>query len=185
MTYKYRYSILGFDFVLYQDLNRKHSLEVLSYRNHPEIRKWMINDTPISEESHLKFIENLKNRNDKYYYAVFRKNKIFACIYFDVLKKTEYYVGHFLNPNFGGMGFYFEYIYLKFFFEFLKAENIKMSVKKNNIKMININKLLEVYCEELEDQEYYHYSIDKKKFMNFPDNITDFISNLTNNLNAC
>ena len=139
MSYNIYYSTDGFDFVLYQDLSIEHSDKVLSYRNHENVRKWMFNSDKISLKEHLNFINKLKD-SSKVYCAVFRKQKIVACVNFDDIGNREYFVGHFLNPRLlsSGIGLYFEYVYLKFFFEHIKAKVIKASVKKQNYPMIKI-----------------------------------------------
>jgi len=49
-------------------LNEKK--EVLKWRNHPEIRKWMYNKEEIPLKNHLEFIESLKNDKSRLYFKV-------------------------------------------------------------------------------------------------------------------
>lgn len=51
-------------------LSRDELLEVLVWRNHPNVRKYLNNTDVISEEEHLIFCENLKNTSEKYYWLV-------------------------------------------------------------------------------------------------------------------
>ena len=50
------------------NLDLPTKLLVLSWRNNEKIRKWMYNTGIISEQDHLSFIENLRNREDCYYW---------------------------------------------------------------------------------------------------------------------
>ena len=180
MSYNIYYSTDGFDFVLYQDLSIEHSDKVLSYRNHENVRKWMFNSDKISLEEHLNFINKLSD-SSKVYCAVFRKHKIVACVNFDDIGNSEYFVGHFLNPRLlsSGIGLYFEYVYLKFFFEHIKAKVIKASVKKENYPMIKIHRLCNFKEIDKENSIYYDYEFSINEYKGIPNNMKDFITFLT------
>ena len=181
MSYNIYYSTDGFDFVLYQNLSIEHSDKVLSYRNHENVRKWMFNSDKISLKQHLNFINKLKD-SSKVYCAVFRKQKIVACVNFDDIGHREYFVGHFLNPRLlsSGIGLYFEYVYLKFFFEHIKAKVIKASVKKENHPMIKIHRLCNFKEIDKENSIYYDYEFSNNEYKGIPNNMEDFVTFLTN-----
>ena len=46
-------------------LSRDELLMVLARRNHPEIRRWMIHDQPITPEEHLSFCARLKEHPER------------------------------------------------------------------------------------------------------------------------
>ena len=50
------------------DLKLEEKEMILKWRNHPEIRKWMYNQDNITLENHLKFIEELKIKDDQLYF---------------------------------------------------------------------------------------------------------------------
>ncbi len=181
MSYSKYYSTDGFDFVLYQDLSIEHSEKVCSYRNHENVRKWMFNSNEISLEEHFNFINKLKDTS-KVYCAVFRKHKIIACVNFDDIGNNGYFVGHFLNPRLlsSGIGLYFEYVYLKFFFEHIKAKVIKASVKKENYPMIKIHRLCNFNETDRENSIYYDYEFSINEYKELPNNMEDFVTFLTN-----
>ncbi len=56
--------------VPFQDLPEKELLQVLSWRNHPEIRRWMLRTKPIREEEHRTFVRSLDRRGDRLYRLV-------------------------------------------------------------------------------------------------------------------
>lgn len=65
----------GFIFRNYTSLPRREKLRLLAERNQPELRKWMDSVGEISEKDHLAFIDSLKHRLDRVYYAVYMKDK--------------------------------------------------------------------------------------------------------------
>ena len=144
MKHKTYYSTDGFDFILYQDLSIENSKIVLSYRNHDQIRKWMFKPEKISFENHSQFIKKLDDR-EKVYLAVFRKEKIVACVNFHDIGGGKYFVGHFLNPKI----LFEDYMYVSgtspvlvkhFENYFLKIKkSIKLDKKKDNILDIACN----------------------------------------------
>ena len=181
MNYTIFYASDGFEFVLYQNLSQEDSLKLLSYRNHVNVRKWMFNSDEITQKNHLKFIDNLKNNDEKVYCIVLRKNKIIGSINYNAIEEGEYMTGFFLNPSLqsSGIGLYFEYIYLKFFFEHLEAKMIKAIVKKDNYAMIKIHELCDFKESSSQSSKYSNYEFTLKEYINIPDNINDFISQLT------
>ncbi len=59
-----------FEFINYVNLTEAESHRVWEGRNHPEVRKWMVNTESFSFESHKSFINGLKEREDRLYWAV-------------------------------------------------------------------------------------------------------------------
>ena len=59
-----------FEFINYVNLTERESHRVWEGRNHPEVRKWMVNTAPFSFESHTSFINGLKEKEDRIYWAV-------------------------------------------------------------------------------------------------------------------
>lgn len=56
------------------NLTDEELLLILQWRNHPDIRKCMNNTEPITEESHLNYCHNLKNREDVIYWLILKEN---------------------------------------------------------------------------------------------------------------
>tara|TARA_Y100001970_G_scaffold159011_1_gene194492 strand:+ start:7320 stop:7883 length:564 start_codon:yes stop_codon:yes gene_type:complete len=182
MNYNKYYSSDGFDFVLYQNLSKIDSKKILKYRNHFNVRRWMFNSNKIRLTDHLSFIKKLKNDTNKIYCAVFKKKKIVACVNFNLIGKDEYFVGHFLNPSLlsSGIGLYFEYVYLNFFFNYIKAFRIKASVKKENLPMIKIHRLCNFKEFDNKNSLYYDYEFSIDDFKKLPGSMNEFIAFLTN-----
>ncbi len=64
-------SLDGFRLVAYPDLSDEIHQDLLAGRNAEDVRKWMVNRNVISAQDHHNFVESLRYRRDKQYYAVF------------------------------------------------------------------------------------------------------------------
>lgn len=109
-------------------LSLEEKLMILRERNHPDVKKWMFTKEDIQEESHLAFIEGLKDRDDKYYWLMEREGEavgVLSIIHCD-FEKEEGEPGYYLfaSQQDGGTGLEMQYYYKKFFFDTLGAKNI-------------------------------------------------------------
>lgn len=77
---------------------------VLAWRNHPEIRCWMLSDDMISMENHLHFVESLKNRADKRYFLVQQEDEYIGVIDFTDITDSSAEIGIYANPELHGVG---------------------------------------------------------------------------------
>ena len=66
------HALFPYEVVNYTDLTREQSLEVLALRNRDEIRALMVHPEVIAPEDHFAFVERLKGRSDRLYYAVYK-----------------------------------------------------------------------------------------------------------------
>jgi len=117
----------------FQDLSLKEKKEVLNWRNHPEIRKWMLNKKEISLENHLKFIDSLDERK------IYLKIDDLGVINFKVFKDYVE-VGIHKNPNKQKVGSKLLKTAIEYAFNELQAKKIILYVFENNIKAINLYK---------------------------------------------
>lgn len=65
-----RFSTAHYEFIPYTEIDAEMSRRMLEGRNEPEVRRQMAGRETISEQEHLNFIEDLRTRRDKRYYAV-------------------------------------------------------------------------------------------------------------------
>jgi UDP-4-amino-4,6-dideoxy-N-acetyl-beta-L-altrosamine N-acetyltransferase len=77
---------------------------VLSWRNHPDIRKWMIQKEEISLDEHLSFIEHLKTQPDKHHFLVCDAENCIGVINLTLIQKNSYELGLYANPEMRGVG---------------------------------------------------------------------------------
>lgn len=92
----------NFEFVDYCHLSEAQHREVWEIRNKTEIRSWMTNSEPFSFETHLAFVERLKNSGDKMYWAVYLERQLVGSINIQWLGLQKAERGIFINPAFIG-----------------------------------------------------------------------------------
>jgi UDP-4-amino-4,6-dideoxy-N-acetyl-beta-L-altrosamine N-acetyltransferase len=125
------------------ELNDEILLNILAWRNAEEIRKWMYNDSIISEENHLTFCRSLKNNITAGYWLMCLGNKNVGVINltkYDEINKTGEF-GFYLNPQFfkSGLGLNLYYIALELFFNNFKLNNVQGFVKNTNSSALLMN----------------------------------------------
>lgn len=77
---------------------------VLSWRNDRSVRKWMYTQDLIELDSHLNFIETLKESKDKVYFLVKTNNEYMGVIDFTQITNNSAHIGLYANPQFKGIG---------------------------------------------------------------------------------
>lgn len=85
-------------------LDKERLTMVLAWRNHSDIRRWMLSDDEISLENHLHFVESLKNRADKRYFLVQQEDAYIGVIDFTDITQTSAEIGIYANPKMRGVG---------------------------------------------------------------------------------
>lgn len=75
-----RFSADGYEFVSYPELDEATSELMRDGRNNKDVRMQMVNTGEISLESHKKFVEGLKSRRDKQYYAVYCNHDLIGSV---------------------------------------------------------------------------------------------------------
>lgn len=85
-------------------LDAKRLTVVLAWRNHPDVRQWMLNTNEISSEEHFHFVESLKQRSDKRYFLVQREGESIGVIDFTDITQNSAEIGIYANPQMRGIG---------------------------------------------------------------------------------
>lgn len=75
------YTIGEYTFINYICLSSDLIHQILEWRNHEEVRQWMYNSDIISYESHVKFVQSLRIREDTYYWLVNYQNNPVGAVY--------------------------------------------------------------------------------------------------------
>ena len=119
---KNNFQIDNYELINYLSLDNNDSLSILSMRNHPLIKKQMNNSRIISFDEHIKFVHDLKFKNDGYW-IVKKNNKIFGSIYLTNtnLKESSCLGGNFIDPNLIGTG---QGIVINYLMHFLAFEKL-------------------------------------------------------------
>ncbi len=94
------------EMISFTDLTDEEKKMILQWRNHKDIRKWMFSKDVIEEDDHFKYINSLKDRDDRVYFLVKRDNEAVGVIDFtniDAVKRSAD-IGLYAKPNLKGIG---------------------------------------------------------------------------------
>lgn len=69
------YTLGAYTYVNFSKLTRRELIQILEWRNNPEVSRNMNTTEPISLESHLMFCDDLRNHTDKFYWLIKRGNE--------------------------------------------------------------------------------------------------------------
>jgi UDP-4-amino-4,6-dideoxy-N-acetyl-beta-L-altrosamine N-acetyltransferase len=127
-------------------LNLELLESIRRWRNNPNIRKWMFNDREISREEHFKFIESLKNTDNKFYYLVKKSNTYIGVVsltHIDYNNRNAYF-GMYVNPEnkVPKAGTLLGRAILTLAFTIANLHTLKLKVLENNIRAIKLYKKL-------------------------------------------
>lgn len=133
-------------FIHFSKLDNKLAREVLAWRNHPEIRRWMYNKDVISEEDHFEFLQQLPRQRHRYYWLVKEGNKDLGVIDLSNCKGGESEWGFYLNPKHigGGKALRLFHHALHFFFLKIRLNKVYGYVACENNNSLLLNELFDM-----------------------------------------
>ena len=124
----------------YVNLHDKDKKIALRMRNHPEIKKWMYNQNPISEIEHGNFINNLKNDATLRYFLVKQKGNVLGSINFSKIDfNYSAELGLYASPfsHIKSKGIILDAASSFYAFNELGAKKLKLEVFSHNKRAIN------------------------------------------------
>ena len=183
------YNIGEFKFINYVFLTHTQKIEILKWRNQDVVREKMYNTDVITEESHLSFIESLKNKDDRSYWYVTKNgeyigsyNIIDYCTIDSSCESGIFFKDtslRSLNDN-----IIFAKSVYELSFQKLGIELMRGFVKKTNLFMINLTSYFGFSIKECDKDAYIKFEMTKKDFLILLNkrsvNMRDFI-NFTRN----
>lgn len=138
---------------------------ILSWRNHPSIKKWMYSQENIKLKTHLSFINRLSLEVDKLYFLVKEDNENIGVIDFVNITSSSVDMGIYGNPSLKGKGTILLNEIVKYSFDILKVKKINAEVFSENQRAHDLYKRFsfsdiskkmvnerEVICMELIDE---------------------------------
>lgn len=138
------FEIKSIELIHFTDLSLKEKKSVLEWRNHEEIKKWMYNQNDITWQEHLNFIDSLRSCDSKRYFVVKKSGIYLGVIDFVAIDftKRECYFGLYANPfeQLPQKGKILLQTGIKYAFDILKLEKLKLEVFADNEKAINLYK---------------------------------------------
>lgn len=122
------YYVHDFLFKNFTKLTDEEKKFVWEWRNHPDIRKWMVTQEIIPFENHLAFINSLSHRTDKYYWLAIYKGKPVGVLSIADCNEalTEGTPGYYIDPacTVIGIGLELQYAFKYFFLYILGFERL-------------------------------------------------------------
>lgn len=154
----------SFYFKNYINLDLNQQQEILDNRNSVEIRKWMTNQDDISLDTHLRFINGLKNCKTKLYYACFYNDKMIGSFCLNPFSEGQSgEIGSYLFPQWQGQGIGLKAKseFCQFFLAGAIVDCIFAKTRLNNYKNIHVNEKIGFKKYDSND-EYIYMKLDNK-----------------------
>lgn len=151
----------------FPSLTPEESELVLSWRNHPDIRRWMLTNTPISLESHNQFIDSLKKATDKFYWLAYSDETPVGVIYLTDIDWTNLTgsFGIYAGPGVRGFGRKLGQTLLDICFGRLGLKTVLLEVFTDNAPAINLYRKLG-FVETGNDGTLLKMMIDRSRISN-------------------
>jgi len=132
-----------YSFVAFQELSIVELQEILDWRNHESIRKWMYNQDLVSLDDHLKFAKQLNNTNEKLYFLVKRDNLPIGVFSLVNIRNNFGEWGYYLAPRYHNksLGVEFYYAVLSYCFSYLNFDKIVGYAMESNRAANSLNTL--------------------------------------------
>lgn len=130
-------------------LEAKDLSTILEWRNHNNIRKWMMNTSIISYEDHLKWFIHNQNHSDRYFFVFEYQEQSEGYVSFQKIENSRAYEwGFYIKPTTKkGMGFLLGEVSLEFAFRQLDIAKIFGQVLSFNQKSIKFHQNLGFFQE--------------------------------------
>lgn len=125
-------------------LESKDLSTILGWRNHDDIRKWMVNTSIIHYEDHLQWFVRNQNRSDRYFFIFEYQEQSEGYVSLHQIENSAAYEwGFYLQPNTKkGMGLLLGKVSLDFAFKQLNIAKIFGQVLSFNQKSIKFHQKL-------------------------------------------
>lgn len=178
---RYSYDSERIVFQSFVDLPKTKLLDILAWRNNDNIRKWMKSDSMISLDTHLSFVEKLKQDSLNHYWLVSRKGRDCAVVYLNVNSDNSLTAewGFYMAPQFLETGISLEVCFyaLNIFFNEFNIEQLYGIILSENIQNLNLQKKVGFKlisdCEK-DGKMYYTALMEKKYFHSIARTFTEF-----------
>lgn len=137
------------EFIHFSKLDKTLTWEVLAWRNHPEIRRWMYNKNIISEKDHLRFLRLLPQQRQRYYWLVRKGGKNWGVVDLSNYQNGESEWGFYINPAYMGSGKAIQLFHhaLQFFFTKIRLRSVYGYVGCYNTNSLLLNELFDMQQE--------------------------------------
>ena len=153
------------------------------WRNSDRIRSKMTNQEIISYNCHLKWINNLENVKNSFYYLFYIGNVpigVFDIIDIDFKKSCCEYGSYIGDKKYNGYGILLTYYGFKHIFEDLNIQKINITILKTNNRTYKMVKSVFEAKNSFQDKNNDFLYIDKTIWINKKLDINDYYKNYKN-----
>lgn len=191
-----KYLVNGYTYENFINLGEKQIEQILEWRNHVDIRRYMYNPNPIALQEHWRFIGSLSEREDVYYWLVYKNRRVVG-----VVNLTDIHVedstaelGYYIVPDLlnSGIGLDFAYSNFCFAFDIIGCDKLVGGIHSENRNALLLDKYLgcvmkgtKVLGADACFQEFLTWEITKEHFDNNSrekNDIRTFVAYLKNQL---
>ena len=125
-------------------LESKDLTTILAWRNHDDIRKWMVNTSIIDYEDHLEWFMRNRSHSDRHFFVFEYQEQLEGYVSFQKIENSRAYEwGFYIKPNTKkGMGVLLGEVSLEFAFRQLNIAKIFGQVLSFNQKSIKFHQKL-------------------------------------------
>ena len=140
-------NIDGVELLDFTILSDEKKLEILTWRNHPEVRKWMLNSDIISNDTHMRFVDTLQHDKANRYFLLHKEKQEIGVVYFNNIHNEECTIGLYANPFklIKGTGDILISTAIKYAFDSLNLKRIVLEVFSDNERAIALYKRYRFY----------------------------------------
>lgn len=193
-----RYTVNGYTYENFINLSEKQTETILEWRNHVDIRRYMYNPDSISLLEHKRFICSLLEREDVFYWLVYKKERVVGVVNLtDVhVEDSTAELGYYIVPDLlnSGIGLDFAYSNFCFAFDSIGCSKLIGGIHSANRNALLLDKYLGCVMKDIKTlnndgrlQEFVTWEITKEHFDNVSkgkNDIRTFVAYLKNNCNA-
>jgi len=139
---KYRiYTQGAYSFQNFVTLDDSVLIDILSWRNHDDIRKWMYNPQKIAKDDHFAFVQGLHKREDVYYWLISQNNTPVgvANITHVSYEMQDAEIGYYLRPDRSILALNVLYDLCDFYFHSIDLQTLQACTMVDNHAALLIN----------------------------------------------
>lgn len=191
-----KYLVNGYTYENFINLGEKQIEQILKWRNHVDIRRYMYNPNPIALQEHQRFIGSLSVREDVYYWLVYKNGSIIGVVNLtDVqVEDRTAELGYYIVPDLlnSGIGLDFAYANFCFAFDIIGCNKLVGGIHSENRNALLLDKYLGCVMKDTKVlgadacfQEFITWEITKEHFDNTSrekNDIRNFVAYLKNQL---
>lgn len=132
----------GITMTNFTNMSQDESADVLSWRNHRDVRKWMFNSDEIPLDAHIQFIHRLNSLNDRIYFLIKQSQRPIGVIDFTEIDYNEKsaHMGIYVKPGERGKGSILMTLIAEYAFKELKIDTIFSEVFEENTPAVELYK---------------------------------------------